>query len=94
MVRRFTARANKMKSRLEMPPTPSSSAGSPSASQHHMNVDKLRSDDAGNGIGGLTKRNLFEADRASQGGCLTWPTSFCGKNDGNGVLDPQGTFSD
>ena len=74
-----------MKSRLEMPPTPSSSAaGSRTATPRQHTPDKVLNN-SGKGI--------FEADRASsKTNFLQWPTSFCGKNDGQGVLDPQGRF--
>lgn len=98
LVRRFTARASKMRSRMDLPPTPSSSAGSPSASPPQLKKDAEETDDNGENdeeevitVNATTPRSIFVADNPSDNSnCLTWPTAFCGKSGDEGVLDPQG----
>lgn len=86
-----------MRSRMDLPPTPSSSAGSPSASPPQLKKDAEEDDDNGDGqeeevlTVNAMPRSIFVADNPSDNSnCLTWPTAFCGKSGDEGVLDPQG----
>lgn len=93
LVRRFTARATKMRTRMDMPPTPSSSAGSPSSSskQNGKDVDNVETDEVI--TVNRTANMVFEADRPSNKSTyFACPTSFCGKSGSSGVLDPQGSL--
>ncbi|ALC41639.1 CG17922 [Drosophila busckii] len=100
LVRRFTARANKVKSRIELPPTPSSSnASSPtppgSAAQpglhastkslHPSPEHKVRLVPAGQSP---HRGRLFEADTPRSNVWLC--SSLCGANNDERTLDPQG----
>ncbi|KAH8305897.1 hypothetical protein KR018_001203, partial [Drosophila ironensis] len=92
LVRRFTARANKVKSRIELPPTPSSSstASSPSPpptkSLHPSPEHKVRLVPAGQSPG--HRGRLFEADTPRSNVWLC--SSLCGANNDERTLDPQG----
>jgi len=98
LVRRFTARANKVKSRIEMPPTPSSSnASSPTPpptqgtlhastkSLHPTPGHKVRLVPAGQSP---HRGRLFEADTPRSNVWLC--SSLCGANNNERTLDPQG----
>jgi len=91
LVRRFTARANKVKSRIELPPTPSSSstASSPSPpptkSLHPSPQHKVRLVPAGQSP---HRGRLFEADTPRSNVWLC--SSLCGANNDERTLDPQG----
>ncbi|XP_034129521.1 cyclic nucleotide-gated cation channel beta-3 isoform X1 [Drosophila guanche] len=96
LVRRFTARANKVKSRIELPPTPSSSnASSPSPpptalhastkSLHPSPEHKVRLVPAGTSP---HRGRLFEADTPRSNVWLC--SSLCGANNDERTLDPQG----
>lgn len=99
LVRRFTARANKVKSRIEMPPTPSSSnASSPSPpppahptlhastkTLHPSPEHKVRLVPAGQSP---HRGRLFEADTPRSNVWLC--SSLCGANNNERTLDPQG----
>lgn len=81
-----------MRSRMDLPPTPSSS-GSPSASPPQLKADAAQADDDEEEeviTVNATPRNIFVADNPDNGNCLMWPTAFCGKSGDEGVLDPQG----
>lgn len=82
-----------MRTKLDMPPTPSSSAGSPSSSSKHHGKDNVK-DDADEIIQVNRTANtisMFEADRPSvKSSYFACPTSLCGKSGSSGVLDPQG----
>lgn len=92
LVRRFTARANKVKSRIELPPTPSSSstASSPSPpptkSLHPSPEHKVRLVPAGQSP--HHRGRLFEADTTRSNAWLC--SSLCGANNDERTLDPQG----
>lgn len=87
LVRRFTARTNKMRSRIEMPPTPSSSS-SPSPPPPHQSIEALKIDTLDTKV---STRNIFQADNQSirTPGKFVCPT-FCGGGRNDDVLDPQG----
>ncbi|XP_030384932.1 cyclic nucleotide-gated cation channel beta-3 [Scaptodrosophila lebanonensis] len=96
LVRRFTARANKVKSRIEQPPTPSSSAGSSSPpppptlhastkTLHPSPEHKVRLVPAGQSP---HRGRLFEADTPRSNVWLC--SSLCGANNDERTLDPQG----
>ncbi|EDW10066.1 cyclic nucleotide-gated cation channel beta-3 [Drosophila mojavensis] len=97
LVRRFTARANKVKSRIELPPTPSSSSASsptppPQAALHastkslHPSPEhKVRLVPAGQSP---HRGRLFEADTPRSNVWLC--SSLCGANNDERTLDPQG----
>ncbi|KAH8400861.1 hypothetical protein KR009_001505, partial [Drosophila setifemur] len=91
LVRRFTARANKVKSRIELPPTPSSSstASSPSPpptkSLHPSPQHKVRLVPAGQSP---NRGRLFEADTPRSNVWIC--SSLCGANNNERTLDPQG----
>ncbi|EDW00864.1 cGMP-gated cation channel alpha-1 [Drosophila grimshawi] len=99
LVRRFTARANKVKSRIEQPPTPSSSSASsptppPTAqgalhastkSLHPSPEHKVRLVPAGQSP---QRGRLFEADTPRSNVWLC--SSLCGANNDERTLDPQG----
>lgn len=98
LVRRFTARANKVKSRIELPPTPSSSsASSPTPppgqaalhastkSLHPSPEHKVRLVPAGQSP---HRGRLFEADTPRSNVWLC--SSLCGANNDERTLDPQG----
>ncbi|XP_062132118.1 cyclic nucleotide-gated cation channel beta-1 [Drosophila sulfurigaster albostrigata] len=99
LVRRFTARANKVKSRIELPPTPSSSnASSPTPptgnqatlhastkSLHPSPGHKVRLVPAGQSP---HRGRLFEADTPRSNVWLC--SSLCGANNDERTLDPQG----
>uniref|UniRef100_A0A1A9WGF9 Cyclic nucleotide-binding domain-containing protein n=1 Tax=Glossina brevipalpis TaxID=37001 RepID=A0A1A9WGF9_9MUSC len=97
LVRRFTARANKVKSQLELPPTPSSSTSSPSPSpsappQSAVHEKGEKSPEKKIKILNPQKtpnRNRpFEADNSRSSMWLC--SSLCGSNDDHNTLDPQG----
>lgn len=80
---------------MDLPPTPSSSAGSPSASPPQLKTDAAEEADDNEEeeviTVNATPRSIFIADNPSDNSnCLTWPTAFCGKSGDEGVLDPQG----
>lgn len=100
LVRRFTARANKVKSRIELPPTPSSSnASSPTPppppahpilhastkTLHPSPEHKVRLVPAGQSP---HRGRLFEADTPRSNVWLC--SSLCGANNNERTLDPQG----
>uniref|UniRef100_A0A1I8PNQ9 Cyclic nucleotide-binding domain-containing protein n=1 Tax=Stomoxys calcitrans TaxID=35570 RepID=A0A1I8PNQ9_STOCA len=98
LVRRFTARANKMKTRLEMPPTPSSTASSPSppppplkantvfANKGTQSPAKPRATPAQQTP---NKKPLFVADTPRSN---VWLCSSLCSTDDQKTLDPQGTL--
>ncbi|KAH8355178.1 hypothetical protein KR093_007647, partial [Drosophila rubida] len=102
LVRRFTARANKVKSRIELPPTPSSSNASsptptpsPSGTQAALHAStKSLHPSPGNKVrlvpaGQSPHRGrLFEADTPRSNVWLC--SSLCGANNDERTLDPQG----
>ena len=98
LVRRFTARANKMKTRLEMPPTPSSSTSSPSPPPPPINGNRifanLNSHSPGKRSAIITphqspnKKPMFVADTPRSNVWLC--SSLCSSNDDQKTLDPQG----
>ncbi|XP_023309258.2 cyclic nucleotide-gated cation channel beta-1 [Lucilia cuprina] len=98
LVRRFTARANKMKTRLEMPPTPSSSASSPSPPppplNNKRNLINRNVQSPGKRSAIITpqqspnKKPLFVADTPRSNVWLC--SSLCSSNDNQKTLDPQG----
>lgn len=89
LVRRFTARANKVKSRIELPPTPSSSSTAssptppPTKSLHPSPEHKVRLVPAGQSP---HRGRLFVADTPRSNVWL----SLCGANNDERTLDPQG----
>ncbi|XP_030559460.1 cyclic nucleotide-gated cation channel beta-1 [Drosophila novamexicana] len=98
LVRRFTARANKVKSRIELPPTPSSSSASsptppPAQAALHASTKslhpspghKVRLVPAGQSP---HRGRLFEADTPRSNVWLC--SSLCGANNDERTLDPQG----
>jgi len=91
LVRRFTARANKVKSRIELPPTPSSSSTvsspspPPTKSLHPSPQHKVRLVPAGQSP---HRGRLFEADTPRSNVWLC--SSLCGANNDERTLDPQG----
>ncbi|GBP98031.1 Cyclic nucleotide-gated cation channel beta-1 [Eumeta japonica] len=100
LVRRFTARTNKMKTRLEMPPTPSSSLSSPSSSPppppplhtkrtlaNHSSQSPDGRSDRISPYQSPKKKTLFVADTPSN----VWLCSgFCSSSNDQKTLDPQG----
>ncbi|XP_065367499.1 cyclic nucleotide-gated cation channel beta-3 [Calliphora vicina] len=98
LVRRFTARANKMKTRLEMPPTPSSSASSPSPPPPPLNSKRTfgnrNAQSPAKRSAIITphqspnKKPLFVADTPRSNVWLC--SSLCSSNDDQKTLDPQG----
>ncbi|XP_011291278.1 cyclic nucleotide-gated cation channel beta-3 [Musca domestica] len=100
LVRRFTARANKMKTRLEMPPTPSSSASSPSPPPPAINSKPNFALASSKGNEPPVKKNptpqqtpnkkpLFVADTPRSN---VWLCSSLCSTDDQKTLDPQGTL--
>lgn len=97
LVRRFTARANKMKTRLEMPPTPSSSASSPSppppplkpnpALVAKINPSPVKARSTHQQT--PNKKPLFVADTPRSN---VWLCSSLCSTDDQKTLDPQGTL--
>lgn len=104
LVRRFTARANKVKSRIELPPTPSSSNASsptppppppppPASSMLHASTKTLHSSPEHKvrlvPAGQSPHRGrVFEADTPRSNVWLC--SSLCGANNNERTLDPQG----
>ncbi|KAL9892256.1 cyclic nucleotide-gated ion channel subunit B isoform 1-T1 [Glossina fuscipes fuscipes] len=100
LVRRFTARANKVKSQLELPPTPSSSTTSPSPSPSAPPQSATRAWSEKGEKSPEKKSNVlnpqktpnknrpFEADNSRSSMWLC--SSLCGSNDDHNTLDPQG----
>lgn len=100
LVRRFTARANKVKSQLELPPTPSSSTSSPSPSPSAPPQSATRAwsekgekspekkSSVTNPQKTPSKNRPFEADNSRSSMWLC--SSLCGSNDDHNTLDPQG----
>ncbi|XP_055855198.1 cyclic nucleotide-gated cation channel beta-3 [Episyrphus balteatus] len=93
LVRRFTARANKVKSRLELPPTPSSSASSPSPPPPSAPVSITKQPNKGDNHSNIkilnrSHRSQFEADNPQSS--LWLCSSLCGSNNDEKTLDPQG----
>uniref|UniRef100_A0A1A9ZT66 Cyclic nucleotide-binding domain-containing protein n=1 Tax=Glossina pallidipes TaxID=7398 RepID=A0A1A9ZT66_GLOPL len=100
LVRRFTARANKVKSQLELPPTPSSSTSSPSPSPSAPPQSATRAwsekgekspekkSNVANAQKTPNKNRPFEADNSRSSMWLC--SSLCGSNDDHNTLDPQG----
>lgn len=93
LVRRFTNRTKKMRSRLEMPPTPSSIGSLPSLQPNKSPQKRVLDFESS-----PTRRKasgMFEADKQHQ--AFSNPflcPPFCGRGRGSkqGVLDPQGYF--
>lgn len=88
LVRRFTARTNKVRNSLNLPPTPSAPSTPVYARTptEQLEEDPTETND-------LTSKplstsvNIFEADQPSKKfNLFQWPNSFCGRF----VLDPQG----
>lgn len=96
LVRRFTQRTNKIRSSLNLPPTPTSapsspvSTRSPDSRQVNSNNRNYRHEGPNKFSLNTTAVTMFEADQPSKSkfNYLRWPTSFCGKS----VLDPQGNI--
>ncbi|XP_052872458.1 cyclic nucleotide-gated cation channel beta-3 [Anopheles cruzii] len=85
---RFSERTRRMRSKLEIPPTPSSSASAPSTApsmqKHNINQRTIQNS-------ALTLQSATETTT----GCshfLFCPITCCGRRDDNAVLDPQGKF--
>ncbi|XP_075153686.1 cyclic nucleotide-gated ion channel subunit B [Haematobia irritans] len=97
LVRRFTARANKMKTRLEMPPTPSSTASSPSPPPPPLKANNALMNKGANSPAKPratpqqtpNKKPLFVADTPRSN---VWLCSSLCSTDDQKTLDPQGTL--
>lgn len=97
LVRRFTLRTGKMRSRLDMPPTPSSTGSTPSPQPHEQRMVASARTVTDFELSPTRRRasGKFEADvqhQASTNPFLCPP--LCGRSGSSkqGVLDPQGYF--
>lgn len=97
LVKRFTMRTGKMKSRIEMPPTPSSTTSSSQShlTRYRVNPLNIKPNSYVTPTQSPTHSNAyFKADEQHPKNEKITFAMLCGQNSGNnkGVLDPQGSF--
>lgn len=97
LVRRFTMRTGKMKSRIEMPPTPSSTTSSSQShlTRYRVNPLNIKPNSYVTPTHSPTHSNAyFKADEQHPKNEKLTFAMLCGQSSGNnkGVLDPQGSF--